>query len=55
MVLVKSKAKDIAKKFDVRFPDKAVEALEKHVTMEIERAAKRAKANKRKTIIADDF
>ncbi len=54
-IVVKSKAKATAKPLDVRFPDKAVDALNKKVHELIKTAAKRAKANKRKTIIAEDF
>lgn len=55
MVLVKSKAKEAAKRHSLRFPDRAVSALEKTVLELIDDAARRAAANKRKTIIPADF
>ncbi len=54
-IVVKSKAKAVAKPLGVRFPDKAVEELNKKIHEMIKTAAKRAKANKRKTIIGEDF
>jgi len=55
MVVVKKAAKDVAKKEGMRFPDKAVDALEDKVIEMIKKACERAKANKRKTIIEADF
>ncbi|MCW1301401.1 MAG: hypothetical protein QW507_03140 [Candidatus Nanoarchaeia archaeon] len=54
-IVVKSLAKEIAKKKGVRFPDEAIEALDKFVRSTIECAAERAKKNNRKTIRSFDF
>lgn len=55
MVLVKSKVKEIAKKKGFRFPDKTIEQVEKKITNWVLEACNRAKANKRKTLIPEDF
>lgn len=54
-VIVKSVAKEIAKSKGLRFPDDAVEALNKVVVNLIECAAARAKKNNRKTLRDYDF
>ncbi|HDN90792.1 MAG TPA: hypothetical protein ENG56_00345 [Candidatus Aenigmarchaeota archaeon] len=54
-VIVKSVAKQIAKKKGMRFPDDAINALNKTVITLIECAAMRAKKNGRKTIRGYDF
>jgi histone H3/H4 len=56
-LVVKSKVKAYVKKVkkDFRFPDDAVEALDKYVKTAIESAVKRADANGRKTVRAIDF
>lgn len=54
-LVVKSKVKEAAKKHDLRFPDRSVNALNDKILQLIEEAARRAADNKRKTLIPSDF
>jgi len=54
-LIVKKSCKEAAGKEGVRLPTSALEALDKKVAMMIKEAAKRAKANNRKTIKDCDF
>jgi histone H3/H4 len=54
-IIRKKQAKEMAKKAGLRFPDSAIEALDKWVMDSINKAAKRATANGRKTIQEHDF
>jgi len=55
MLIVRKAAKEAAKKLDVRFPDQAIEELDKKVSEKIKAAADRAKKNGRVTIKEFDF
>ena len=55
MIVVRKAAKEVAKKMDVRFPDSAVDELDKKITALIKEAANRAKKNGRVTIKEFDF
>lgn len=50
MIIVKKAAKEAAKKLGVRFPDSAIDALDKAAMRKLENAAKRAKQNGRVTL-----
>lgn len=54
-ILVKSKIKETVKAAGLRIGSAALESAEKQVHTEIENACNRAKANKRKTVQAQDF
>ena len=51
----KKQAKETAKTYGLRFPDRSIEALDKVVADIIKKAADRAKGNGRKTINEYDF
>ena len=51
----KKQAKEIAKSHGLRFPDAAIEALDKTAIELIRKAAMRAKGNGRKTVKNYDF
>ena len=53
-VIRKKQAKETAKRAGLRFPDSAIEALDGWVIEAINKAAKRATANGRKTIQEQD-
>lgn len=55
MLIVRKAAKEVAKKIDVRFPDQAIEELDKKVMEMIKEATERAKKNGRVTIKEFDF
>jgi len=55
MMIVRKAAKEAAKKIDVRFPDGAIEELDKKVMALVKEAADRAKKNGRVTIKEFDF
>lgn len=55
MLLVASKTKEALKKFDVNVASDAMDGLNAWVHWFIDQAAKRAKANGRKTVRAHDF
>ena len=54
-VIRKKQAKETAKRAGLRFPDSAIEALDGWVIEAINKAAKRATANGRKTIQEQDL
>ena len=54
-IIRKKQAKELAKASGLRFPDRAIEALDKAVADLIKKAAERAQANGRKTINEYDF
>ena len=49
-MVVRKAAKEAAKKMDIRFPDSAIEELDKKIMAMIKEAAARAKSNGRVTI-----
>ena len=55
MLVVKKAAKEMGKKFEMRFPDETIEALEKKLEDKIRVAADRAKKNGRSTLREYDF
>ena len=55
MMIVKRVAKEAAKKLGVRFPDSAINGLDKTVMDMVQKAADRAKKNGRVTIREFDF
>ncbi len=55
MLLTKRAVKEAAKKLGVRFPDGAIESLDKKLLSLIEEAAERAKKNGRVTLKEFDF
>ncbi|MDD2678937.1 MAG: hypothetical protein PHT91_01800 [Candidatus Nanoarchaeia archaeon] len=55
MLIVRKAAKEVAKKIDVRFPDSAIEELDRKVMDMIKAASDRAKKNGRVTIKEFDF
>jgi histone H3/H4 len=54
-MVVKSKVQEMAKKLGVRLSGEAVASIEHRVESTLKKAAERAKANKRKTILPHDF
>ncbi len=54
-LITKKSNKEEAKKYEMRFPDDVLEALDKKVAEIIKMAAKRAEANGRKTIKEADL
>ncbi len=54
-MVVKSKVQELAKELGVRLSSGAVAAIEHRVESTLKKAAERAKANKRKTILPQDF
>jgi len=54
-LVVQSKVRALAKKLKCRFSGDAVDALSDLVASAIDKASKRAKANKRQTIKASDI
>ncbi len=55
MLVTKRAVKEAAKKLGVRFPDGAIESLDKKLLSLIEEAAERAKKNGRVTLKEFDF
>ncbi len=55
MLVVKSKVRDYAKKRKMSFGGDAADALSKEVAKLIDRAAERAKANRRSTVKGRDI
>jgi len=53
--VVKSKVGELAKKLEMRLSGKAIDELDDLVEGALKKAAKRAEANKRKTIAAQDI
>ena len=53
--VVKSKVGELAKKLEMRLSGKAIDELDDLVEGALKKAAKRAGANKRKTIAAQDI
>ena len=54
-LVLKKACKELAKTHGKRFPDSTIEALNKVIGELIEKAAKRAESNGRKTIMAFDL
>ena len=54
-LVVKKATKTFAKDHGMRFPDGAIEALDKKIKDMITKAAERADGNNRKTIMAQDL
>ena len=54
-LVIKSKIRELAKKKKMNLGGDAVEALSKHVAHMIDKAAERAKANRRSTIKGRDI
>ena len=54
-LLVKSKVQELVKKLGMRLSGDALEAIDGRVESTVKKAAKRAEANGRKTIMAHDI
>lgn len=54
-LVVKKAVKELASKKEMRFPDGAVQALDKEVEELVNKAMKRADGNGRKTVKPTDF
>ncbi|VVB75202.1 Uncharacterised protein [Candidatus Tiddalikarchaeum anstoanum] len=55
MLIVKKAAKEAGKKYEMRFPDETIDALEKKLEEKVKMAAERAKKNGRSTLREYDF
>ncbi|VVB74986.1 Uncharacterised protein [Candidatus Tiddalikarchaeum anstoanum] len=55
MLVVRKAAKEAGKKYEMRFPDETIDALDKYLDEKIKKAADRAKKNGRSTLREYDF